>query len=72
MSDLGKVDDSQVYDKVLEVDPNHTEVLNNKGNALSNHGKLEQAKTYEKAISITQITLKLLITWVLHFKIKAS
>ena len=45
----------QDYDKVLAIDPNDTDTLNNKGNALGKLGKfVEATKYYQKAIKILQ------------------
>lgn len=41
------------YDKALKIDPNFFEALNNKGNALRQIGKYNDAiKCFEKAISL--------------------
>ena len=51
---LGKYDEAiQYYDKALQVDPNYTDALNNKGDALYDLDKYDEAiQIFDKALQI--------------------
>ena len=52
--DLGRYDEAiQYYDKALQIDPNDTVALNNKGVALSDLDRYDEAiQNYDKALQI--------------------
>jgi tetratricopeptide (TPR) repeat protein len=56
LSDLGENEEAiDYYDKVLNVNPNHTTSLNNKGIALNDLGKHGEAITYyDRILAIDQ------------------
>ena len=58
---LGQADSLEFFEKVLEVNPNDTEALNNLGGSLSELGNDEEAiEYYDKAISIDPFNIEAL------------
>ena len=59
--------------KLLKIDPNHVNALNNKGLALNNLGKYEEAiDWFDKALEIDPIMLMLWVTKVSLLKIQVN